>query len=217
MIMDVIADVIRSNNFIPADKGLSLSVCAIKNTQGLNRVSINSVWKDLIKKSCIISVENDDNLCLPRAIGIALARCKYMENPSNMFLKRHSVCIRKKDRKRMHKYYTVSLQKQVAVQLQRHGNIPHNKEGVLTHIPLYEKSLGVGNTMILARSGNKKVHNSDKSFSTQIVLYHVANDEGQGHFAVLTKMNALLGRAYYCDDCDMGYNNNTQHRCKNIM
>ena len=40
------------------------------------------------------------------------------------------------------------------------------------------------------------------------------NDERQGHFAVLTKMNALLGRAYYCNDCDMGYNNNTQHRCK---
>ena len=75
-------------------------------------------------------------------------------------------------------------------------------------------SKGVGITVISARSGNKKVHNSDKSFSTQIVLYHVENDEGQGHFAVLTKMNTLLGRAYYCNDCDMGYNNNTQHRCK---
>ena len=117
MIMDVIADVIRSNNFIQADKGLSLNVCAIKNIQGLNRVSINSVWKDLIKQLCIISVENDDNLSLPRAIGIALARCKFMENPSNMLLKRHYDSIRKKDRKRMHKYYTVSLQKQVAVQL----------------------------------------------------------------------------------------------------
>ena len=132
MIMDVIADVIRSNNFIPADKGLSLNLCAIKNMQGLNRVSINSAWKDLIKKSCIISVKNDDNLCLPRAIGIALARCKYMENPSNMLLKRHYDSIRKKDRKRMHKYYTVSLQMQVAIQLQRQANIPHNEEGVLT-------------------------------------------------------------------------------------
>ena len=77
-----------------------------------------------------------------------------------------------------------------------------------------KKSLGVGITVISARSGDKKVHNSDKSFSTQIVLYLVENDEGQGHFAVLTKMNVLLGRTYYCDDCDMGYNNNTQHRCK---
>ena len=77
MIMDVIADVIRSNNFIPADKGLSLNVCATKNIQDLNRVSINSVWKDF--KSCIVSVENDYNLCLHRALGIALARCKYME------------------------------------------------------------------------------------------------------------------------------------------
>ena len=97
----------------------------------------------------------------------------------------------------MHKYNTISLQKQVAVQLQREANIPHNKEGVLTDIPLYEKSLGVGITVVSTRSGNKKVHNSDKSYSTQIVLCHVKNDEGQGHFAVLTKMNAPLGRAYY--------------------
>ena len=72
----------------------------------------------------------------------------------------------------------------------------------------------MGITVVSARSGNKKVHNSDKSYSTQIVLYHVENDEGQGHFAVLTKMNTLLGRAYHCDECDIGYNNNTQHRCK---
>ena len=65
MIMDVMADVIRSNNYIPADKGLSLNVCSIKSIQGLNIVSINSVWKDLIRKSCIISVENYDNLCFP--------------------------------------------------------------------------------------------------------------------------------------------------------
>ena len=63
----------------------------------------------------------------------------------------------------MYKYYTASLQKQVAIQLQRQANIPHNKEGILTDIPLYEKSLGVGITVISARSGNKKVHNSDKS------------------------------------------------------
>ena len=117
--MDVIADVIRSNNYIPADKGLSLNVCAITNIQGLNRVSINSEWEDLIWKSCIIPVENDDNLCLPRAIGIALTRCKHMENPSNVLLKRHYDSIRKKDRKRMHKYNAISLQKQVAVQLEK--------------------------------------------------------------------------------------------------
>ena len=124
MIMDVIADVISSNN-----------VCAIKNIQGLNRVSINSVWEDLIRKSCIISVKNNDNLCLPRAIRIALARCKHMENPSKVLLKRLYDSIRKNDRKRMHKYNTISLQKQVAVQLQSEANIPHNKEGVLTDIP----------------------------------------------------------------------------------
>ena len=107
--MDVIAYVIRSNNYIPADKGLSLNVCTIKNIQGLNRVSINSEWEDLTRKSCIISVEIDDNWYLLRAVGIALARCKHMENPSNILLKRHYDSIRKKDRKRMNKYNTIVM------------------------------------------------------------------------------------------------------------
>ena len=45
-----------------------------------------------------------------------------------MLFKRHHASIRKKDRKWMHKYYTVSLQTQVAIQLQRQANIPYNKE-----------------------------------------------------------------------------------------
>ena len=60
---------------------------------------------------------------------------------------------------------------------------------MLTDIPLYEKSLGVGITVVSARSGNKKVHNSNKSYSTQIVLFPEENDEGQDHC-----------QQYYIDD-----------------
>ena len=94
------------------------------------------------------------------------------------------------------------------------ANIPLNKIGLLTDIPLYEKSLGIGITVVSARSGNKKVHNSNKSYPTQIALYHVEDDSGNGHFSVLTKINVLLGKSYYCNNCDIGYNNNDRHRCK---
>ena len=54
LIMDIISDVIRSNNYIPADKGLSINVAAIRNIEGLNRICVTNVWQDLVKKSCLI-------------------------------------------------------------------------------------------------------------------------------------------------------------------
>ena len=216
LIMDVISDVIGSNNYIPADKGLSINVAAIKNIEGLNRICVTNVWQDLVKKSCLISVENDDTLCLPRATAVAVARYNHVNNPGDIEMKRIYDSIRKKDRKRNYAYSNTSLQKQRAVQYQKMANIPLNKIGLLPDIPLYEKSLRIGITVVSARSGNKKVHNSNKSYPTQVALYHVEDDSGNGHFSVLTKMNALLVKSYYCNNCDIGYNNNDRHRCNDL-
>ena len=141
--MDVISDVIRSNNYIPAHNGLSINVAARKNIVGLNRICVTNVWQDLVKKSCLISVENDDTLCLPRATAVAVARYNHVNNPGDIEMRRIYDTIRKKDRKRNYAYSTTSLQNQRALQYQKMANIPLNKIGLLTDIPLYEKSLGI--------------------------------------------------------------------------
>jgi hypothetical protein len=37
-----------------------------------------------------------------------------------------------------------------------------------------------------------------------------------GHFDVITKMTAFLGRNYYCTDCDKGYEHKGKHSCYNV-
>ena len=73
IIMNQIADVVHSNNFIPTNGGLIINITAIHNIKGLRHKIISNVWKHMHQKRCILMVENDDDLCLPHCIALAIA------------------------------------------------------------------------------------------------------------------------------------------------
>ena len=82
-----------------------------------------------------------------------------------------------------------NLQKRTALEYQKKVGIPYYTPGILDHIPLYEKSLQVGITVISARSGNKRVYKGNSSYKLQVTLYHIS-DEDTCYFAVITRINA---------------------------
>ena len=214
VIMDQISDVIRSNNFIPADQNLAINVAAIRNLKGLNMHQISNISKDLIRKGCLISIQNEDELCLPRCLAVALAHYDMQQNPESRKYKRLYNTIRQNDRKKGSTKSTTSLQKCTALLYQRRAKIPRGKIGVISDVPAYEKALSAGITVISARCGNKRVHQGNSNYEKQILLYHTQDDTEIGHFSVLKRMNSLLGRSYYCENCDKGFNNNDRHKCK---
>ena len=65
--------VVGSNNFIPTDDGLEINIAAIHKVKGLKCKMINNLWKDIIDKHCLMTINNDDELCLPRTIAVAIA------------------------------------------------------------------------------------------------------------------------------------------------
>ena len=66
-----------------------------------------------------------------------------------------------------------------------------------------------------ARGGNKGVYQSDPQYTMQIILYHIHSGINDwGHYTVITHINALLEKSYYCSHCDMAFNNSTSHCCK---
>ena len=214
-IINHISDVIHSNNFIPANRGLSINVTAIKNISGLNRPSVTNVFKNLSRKGCIIAIDNSDNMCLPRAIAVALCREAYFSSHKHSQpLKRLYDSMRKNDRKNArHGHLSSSLQKRSAMKLMRKAGISFDSPGLLSHVPLYEAALKTGITVISARSGNKKVHNGNRAHPKRITLYHSEDENGNGHYSVLTKVNAILNKNYYCNECDVGFNSSTKHKC----
>ena len=62
IIMNHVADVIHSNNFIPVNEGLEINVTTIHNIKGLNHKVISNIWNDIIEKWCIITIKNDDEV-----------------------------------------------------------------------------------------------------------------------------------------------------------
>ena len=100
--------------------------------------------------------------------------------------------------------YSTSISKKAA--------ISYYTPGILDHVPLYIESLQVGITVISAHSGNKRVYKGNSSYKLQVTPYHISNED-TCHFAVITHINALISRAYYCDNCNKGFNNRNHHRC----
>ena len=212
VIMDRIASVVHSNNFIPANKGLQINIAAIKNIKGLKYGINSNIWDDLHRKGSIIAIKDvNDVLCLPRAIAVGIAYAEYQNDKLNNDLKKRFHTMKKNDCGDGRRC-TFSLQKCTALEYQNKIGIPYYTPGILDHIPLYEKSLQVGITVISARSGNKRVYKGNSSYKLQVTLYHIS-DEDTSHFAVITRINALISRAYYCEDCDKGFNNRNYHRC----
>ena len=215
VIMDKIAAVVCSNNFIPANRGLQINIAAIKNIKGL-KYGINfNIWNDLHRKGSIIAIKNvNDNLCLPRAIAVDIAYVEYQNDKSNTHLKKRFKTMSKNDCGDGCRCI-FSLQKRTALEYQKKAGIPYYTSGILDHIPLYEKLLQVGITVISAQSGNKRVYMGNFSYKLQVTLYHISNEEEENtsHFAVITRINAFISRAYYCSDCDKGFNNRNHHRC----
>ena len=81
IIMNQIADLVHSNNFIPTNGGLIINVAAIHNIKGLRHKIISNVWKHMHQKRCILMVENDDELCLPHYIALSMACVEHQANP----------------------------------------------------------------------------------------------------------------------------------------
>ena len=213
--MNQIADVVHSNNFIPANGGLIINITAIRNIKGLRHKIISTVWKHMHQKRCILMVENDDDLCLPHCLALAIACAEHHADPTNIDCLRnyHSMC--KKDRRYVKLRDMSSLQKSTTLKYQSMAGIALHSPGLLEHIPLYEKALGVGITVTSAWGGNKRVYQSNPQYTMQIILYHIHSDINDwGHYAVITHINALLGKSYYCSYCDMAFNNSTSHHFK---
>ena len=152
---------VHSNNFIPTNGGLIINIAAIHNIKGLRHKIISNVWEHMHQKRCILMVENDDELCLPCCIALGIACAKHQADPTNSDLHRNYHSLHKKDRRHVKLRDTSSLQKHTTLKYQSMAGIQLNSPALLKHIPLYEKALGVGISVISARGGNKRVYQSN--------------------------------------------------------
>ena len=202
-ILQVIDEVLYSAGEIPADDELDINIAIVKLIKGSGRRPVRDVKEDTKAKCCFVTIQNDDLLCLPRAIMVGYLRLLHKKDITNDQLKKDYDKIRKKDSK---------YQEELALLLLLCSGLPSHRAGISTDIPIYEDILGISICLFSAQISNGRVYNGNPSYSDKIFLYHYETQMG-GHFDVLTEVNQLMCMSYYCDECGKGFKNSTQHKC----
>ena len=194
-IFSQIERVIQSNRDFRLNDTVTVDIIHVEAPQGSGRskrTTLN-IREYLHKKGSVITIKNNDNLCLARALVVAVAKIE--KDPKYMYLI---------DSRR-------PAQQMKAMELHRVANVPFGPCG-LPEVDLFQKYLT--NYEINVVSGN---HNdsiiyppkpSDNNNVTPIYLYLHDN-----HYDVITSMPGFLSTSYFCHKCKKSYSKNSDHLC----
>lgn len=144
----------------------------------------------------IVTINNRDNMCLPRALVVAIA---HRENDPNY----------KKIRKDTGKLQTTKakeLMSNVSVNISEEGcGIPelHIFQAHLRNYKITVYQYGTKGSDVIFE-GNTEREGDEKHLN---LLYH------NGHYNVITSLTAAFCCVYYCESCHVPFNNKNRHRC----
>ena len=149
-----------------------------------------NIREHLKKKRSVITISNNDNLCLGRALVVAVARIE--KDP---------------------KYKAITstkghIQLQRALDLHRAANVPLGLCG-LDEVKLFQKYLADYEiTIVSGDHDNKIIYPPEPGDKQPIYLYYKNK-----HFDVITKIPGFLSVGYFCHKCRKTYSNATDHMC----
>ena len=187
--------VIQSNQDFRLNDTVTVDIIRVEEPQGgtsngkSKRTTLN-IREYLKKKRSIITINNNDDLCLGRALAVAVAR---IENDP----KYHQ--IRKSDRE---------IQLQRALQLHRAANVPLGLCG-LDEVKLFQKYFTDYEITVVSGDHDDSIIYPPEPGDKQPIYLYFQNK----HFDVITKMPGFLSVCYFCHKCRKTYSNATDHMC----
>ena len=162
---------------IPIEK-CKIVVQSVKIPAGQGRLYLT---KDTIsRKSCIITIKNDDNICLARSIVTALANLQ----PE------------KWTKTQIHDGFNKSrkIQKEQAMKLHEEAYVEINDYGNdLSDVEKFAKHLNIEINIIDSEMFNSIIYTANKGAEYKIYLLKTRN-----HFDVIKSMTAFYDSKYYC-------------------
>ena len=152
--------------------------------------------KDTVsRKNCIVTVKNDDTICLARSVVTSLANL-HPERWSKTELKNGFNSSRK-------------LQRDQAMKLHEEANVEINDYGNdLSDVEKFAKHLGIEINIIDAEQFNSIVYTANKGSEDKIYLLKTRN-----HFDVIKSLTAFYDTPYYCHECKKAHTKRDKHKC----
>ena len=184
--------VIQSNRDFRLNDTVTVDIIHVEAPQGSGRskrTTLN-IREYLHKKGSVITIQNNDNLCLARALVVAIAKIE--KDPKYKYL----VDSRK------------PAQQTKAMELHRAASVPFGPCG-LPEVEMFQKYLTKYEINVVSGNHNDSIIYPPKPSNKQpIYLYFHDN-----HYDVITSMPGFLSVIYFCHKCKKSYSKNSDHLC----
>ena len=187
--------VIQSNRDFRLNDTVTIDIIHVEAPQGSGRskrTTLN-IREYLHKKGSVITIKNNDDLCLARALVVAIAKIE--KDP---------------------KYKTLIdsrgiAQQTKAMELHRAANVPFGPCG-LPEVDLFQKYLTNYEINIVSGNHNSSIIYPPTPFGNNNVtpIYLYLHDN---HYDVITSMPGFLSTSYFCHKCNKSYSNISDHLC----
>ena len=186
--------VVQSNRDFRLNDTVVVDIVHVEAPQGSGRKrrAILNIKEFLHKKKSIITIKNNDDLCLARALVVAIAKIE--KSPSFRILMN----------------YERRTQEKKARELHELAKVPLGPCG-LPEVELFQKYLTKYEINIVSTAHDNSIIYPPKpttSNATPIYLHLHEN-----HYDVITTMPGFLSSAYFCHTCRQSYDNKFAHLC----
>ena len=187
--------VIQSNQDFRLNDTVTIDIIHVQEPQGgtsngKSKRTTLDIREYLKKKKSVITINNTDNLCLARALVVAIAR---IENDP-----KYKAIISTKGH----------IQLQRALDLHQAANVPLGLCG-LDEVDMFQNYLvNYEITVVSGDHGDSIIYPANPGDKQPIYLYY-----HNKHFDVITKMPGFLSVCYFCHKCRKTYSNATDHLC----
>ena len=219
-----IEKVLNSHQELAMNKSFEITIGTINLPKGSGRRRITSLEGDRnsiqIKKS-IVTIDNDDQLCMARAIGVGWAKlnlCTKEEwddlTRSQKFKTNLELVL--EHRKVPESYYrhvrtkTRKEQKNLAVALSRLAGVHLDRPASLNDIGAFEEALDIRVMVVSARLGNKFITSPSTDQRPCVYLYLVDDF----HYHTISSVTGFFSAKFFCSSCLKHYDHKERHECE---
>ena len=176
--------VIQSNRDFRLNDTVTVDIIHVEAPQGSGRskrTTLN-IREHLHKKGSVVTIKNNDNLCLARALVVAVAK---IENPPN-----YRYLIHPKNS---------GPQEKKARELHEAANVPFGPCGI-PEVEMFQKYLTNYEINIVSENHNSSIIYPPKPSTNNNVtpIYLYLHDN---HYDVITSMPGFLSTVYFCHKC----------------
>ena len=187
--------VIQSNRDFRLNDTVTVDIIHVEAPQGSGRskrTTLN-IREYLHKKGSVITIQNNDNLCLARALVVAIGKIEKDPKYKSLI-----------DPKRR-------AQEKKAIELHERANVPFGPCG-LPEVEMFQKYLTRYEINIVSGNHDNSIIYPPKPSTNNNVtpIYLYLHDN---HYDVITSMSGFLSRCYFCHACSQTYDHKLVHLC----